>query len=79
MVLHVDHELREEILLVLVYTAEPMIVCHRLYTWDSGDFIGIRNRHQVHQTDAIDDDQPVRTSDLDAAIEGAFYHRQECK
>src|SRR5215470_3989301 len=77
MVIHVDHELGKEILLILIDAAEPVIMRDSLHPGNRGDFVGVRNRHKVHQANAIDDNQAVSASKLDATVESAPHDRQK--
>src|SRR5262249_6393663 len=42
-VLYVDHELRKEILLILIDAAEPMVVRDAFHAGDRADFVTVRN------------------------------------
>src|SRR6266436_2908040 len=74
LIFRVDYKLRKEILLILINTAEPVIVRDGLDARNRKDFVAMGNRHQLRQTDAADDDQAVRAGDFRAAAEGALHH-----
>src|SRR5437870_8405157 len=38
------------------------------------DFVAVRNRHDLNEADAIDDDQPVGPGNVHAATEGLLHH-----
>src|SRR5580704_10731202 len=79
LVLGIDGELREEVLLILVDAAEPIVVCYRDNTWDAQDFVSVVERQRLNDRRAIDDDEPVGTSDVGAAAERALDDREKRK
>src|SRR5205807_530908 len=61
MALRVDHKLGKETLFILINAAEPLAVRDRLDAGHRGNLVSVRNGHEVHQADTVDDDESFVT------------------
>src|SRR5258708_170814 len=73
----INDELREEILLVLINAAKPIVVSNSFDALNAQYFVAIGERNGVDKTGAVDDYQAIRASQLGATAEGALYDGQE--
>src|SRR6266404_1554073 len=76
-VFNVNGKLREEIFLVDIYTAKPIVVGDGLNARDGQDFVAVRDGHGLNQPDAVGNDQTVGTGNFRAAAESALHHGEE--
>src|SRR6267378_5789750 len=78
-VFDVNCKLREEIFLLDVYAAEPIVVGDGLDARDGQDFVPVCDGHGLNQPDAVGNHQAVSTGNLRAAAESALHHGEKHK
>src|SRR6266849_1389498 len=76
-VFDVNGKLREEIFLVDIYTAKPIVVGDGLNALDGQDFVAVRDGHGLNQPDSVGNDQTVGAGNFRAAAERALHHREK--
>src|SRR6202007_622096 len=77
LIFRVNHELREEVLLVLIDAAKPVIVRDGLHSRNAQDLIAVREGKRLDDRNAVDDYETVRAGDMRSAAERPLHHRQE--
>src|SRR2546427_7401553 len=78
-VFDVNGKLREEIFLLDVYAAEPIVVGDGLDARDGQDFVPVCDGHGLNQPDAVGNHQAVGAGNLRAAAESALHHGEKHK
>src|SRR6266403_114491 len=78
-VFNVNGKLREEIFLIDVYAAKPIVVGDGLDALNRQDFVAVRDGHGLNQPDAVGNYQAVGAGNFRAAAESAFHHGEKHK
>src|SRR5215468_3010807 len=76
LILRIDDELREEVLLVDVGTAEPVVVRDSLDSRNAEDFVAVGKRDRIDDGSAVNDDEAIGAGEIGAA-EGVANHTQK--
>src|SRR5208282_3101358 len=79
LVFRVDHELREKVLGILIYAAEPVVVRDVLYARNTQDLVPVRQRNRIDDRGAIDGDKAIRTHHVRSPTERIVHHSQQRK
>ena len=77
MVFDVNCKLREEISLIDVHAAKPIVVGDGLDALDRQDFVAVRDGHGLNQPDTVGNYQTVGTGNFRTAAERAPDHSEE--
>src|SRR5712664_238415 len=78
-VFDVNGKLREEILLLDVHAAQPVVVGDGLHARDRQDLVPVCDGHGLNQPDAVGNHQAVSAGNLRAAAESALHHGEKHK
>src|SRR5712664_3009647 len=76
-VFDVNGKLREEIFLIDVHAAKPIIVSDGLDARDGQNFVAVRDGHRLNQPDAVGNHQAVGAGNLRTAAESTSYHGEK--
>ncbi len=67
LIFRVYHELWEEVFLILIDAAEPVVVGDGFDSWDAQDLITVRKGNRLDDGDAVDGHKAIRTGNIGAA------------
>src|SRR6266404_2955363 len=76
-VFDVNGKLREEIFLLDVHAAEPIVVSDGLDALNRQDFVAVRDGHGLNQPDPVGNYQTVGAGNFRAAAESALHHGEK--